>query len=230
MLVSCFEQVILKMGRAQRPRWSVLYWECKRRLQDLQDFRNLLASYFDSLSKVTSGARTRKVETSESEQVRNAINLRLQDAVVCCELVGETVTVFYSPPPALGGFQGRLNLLREVFNLREYHITPDRIFDSLDRAIGEYERRKRQLYRRMFSPFFWLKLALVKIIEIPFQILGAAGFDAAKMENSLAGKTVKAIVGFVAFAAALLTILQILGWLGPVTRFVHTIASFRQHP
>ena len=164
----------------------MLYWECERRLKDLQHFRELLAGYFASLAEANWPARTRDRETSESERLRNEINLRLTDALLCCELVGEPTNVFYSPPPAFGGgFQGRLNLLREVFNLQDYQIGPDRIFDSLDRSIGEYERRKRRLYRQMFNPFFWLKLALVKIIEIPFQILGAAGFDAAKMEKSL---------------------------------------------
>ena len=163
----------------------MLYWECKRRLKDLQHFRELLAGYFGSLAEANWPASIRDRETSESERLRREINLRLKDAIVCCELVGEPATVLYSPPPALGGFQGRLNLLREVFNLQDYHIGTDRIFDSLDRAIGEYERRKRRLHRQMFNPLFWLKLALVKIIEIPFQILGAAGFDAAKMEKSL---------------------------------------------
>ena len=128
--------------------------------------------------------------------------------------------VFYT----YGDYQSPLNLLREFFDLRDdYHVSPAKVTDGLDRAIGEYARRKHRLYWQMFNPLFWLRLLLVKIIGIPFQILGAAGFDAAKIEKTTAGRVVKAIVGFVTFAAALLEVLQLLGGLDPIIRFVHAM-------
>ncbi len=172
---------------------------------------------------VRSGS-SRTVQTDESHGIRDQINLRLRDALESCQQAGESMTVFYT----YGGYQSPLNLLREFFDLRNtYHISPSKVLDGLDRAIGEYQRRKNRLYWQMFNPFFWLYSLLVKVIGIPFRILGAAGFDEVKIERSRAGKVVKAIVGFVVtfilFMAALLTILQILGWLDPTIKFIHAV-------
>lgn len=146
----------------------------------------------------------------------------MRDALESCQKVGESMTVLYT----FRGYQSPLNLLRELFDLRnDYHISPAKALDGLDRAIGEYERRRHRLYWEMFNPLFWLRLLLVKIIGIPFQILGAAGFDAAKIEKTTAGRVVKAIAGFVTFAAGLLAVLQSLGWLDPVLQFVHIKSS-----
>ncbi len=75
----------------------------------------------------------------------------------------------------------------------------------------------------MFNPFFWLNWLLLKIIRIPFRILGAAGFNSDKSENSVGGRTVKAVSGFVVFVSALLAVLQVLGWLDPIRNFARTI-------
>jgi Na+/melibiose symporter-like transporter len=79
----------------------------------------------------------------------------------------------------------------------------------------------------MFNPLFWLRLALIKIIRIPFWFLGAAGFDAERIQKTTVGRVLKAIGGFVAFVAALLAVLQALGWLDPAKTFVHAIVKSR---
>ncbi len=86
---------------------------------------------------------------------------------------------------------------------------------------------KTQLYWKMFNPFFWFNWLFIKMIRALFRILGAAGFDSAKIENSPGGRTVKAVSGFVVFVAALLTALQILGWLEPIRRFAYTVIRLR---
>lgn len=117
------------------------------------------------------------MQTEESRTIRDQINLSMRDALESCQQIGESMTVVYTNR----GYQAPLNLLRELLDLRNaYHISPAKALDGLDRAIGEYERRKQRLYWQMFNPLFWLQLLLGKIIGIPFQILGAAGFDAAK--------------------------------------------------
>jgi hypothetical protein len=181
-------------------------------------FRGLVADYIQSLGLISSSRRT--VQTDTSQAIRDQINLSLRDALESCQIVGESMMVNYS----YQGYRVPLNLLRELFDLRnEWHISPAKALDGLDRAIGEYERRKQRLYWQMFNPLFWLQMLLVRIIGIPFQILGAAGFDAPKLEKSMAGRIVKAVEAFVFFAAALLTALQILGWLAPVDRFFRAL-------
>lgn len=49
-----------------------------------------------------------------------------------------------------------------------------------------------------------------KVLRVPFDILAAAGFDAARAERSFAGKLIKALIGFVVFLAALLQALYYL--------------------
>jgi hypothetical protein len=204
----------------------VLYWECKRRLRALEEFRSLVVRYFDTVAYVA-GHGDRIQQTEESRKVRRKINDLMQDVGFSCNLIGQPLTVQYVPSPLVGGFQGNLSLLSNLFELREYHIPNSKVIDGLERVIGTYRRKTNYLYWQMFNPLFWLRVLLVKIVEVPFQILSAAGFDTAKFENSFMGKVVKAVVGFVAFAAALLTVLQILGLLDAAKKFVHTIWSIR---
>ncbi len=197
----------------------MLYWECKRRLKNLRDFRSLVDDYIDSLGIRPGSGRT--VQTEESHTIRTQINLNMSEVLESCDLIGEITTVGYS----YRGYSTPLNLIRELFDLRNaYHISPEKVTDVLDRAIGKYEQRKRYLYGQMFNPLLWLRLLLVKIIEIPFWILGAAGFDAARIEKTTIGRMFKAVAGFVTFVAALLTVLHLLGWLDPAIRFVHSLS------
>ena len=49
------------------------------------------------------------------------------------------------------------------------------------------------------------------VIGFPFRILGATGFNAKALEQTVAGRIVKAMVGFVIFLAALLQVPSLLG-------------------
>jgi hypothetical protein len=194
----------------------VLYWECKRRLNELEEFRGLVDQYFNNLSY---GRGRRTYQNEESFDARQKINLTLQRIGDSCSRVGQPMVVNYSDPRT--GYQTRMNLLLEIFDLRNYQIPNSRIIDCLDRTIGTYQRRTRWLYWQMFNPFFWIYWLLEKVMDIPFKILEAAGFDYARMESSILGKTAKAIAGFAAFLAAVLTILQLVGWLDPVLKWSH---------
>jgi len=140
------------------------------------------------------------------------------------------MTVAYSPSPLIGGFSGNVNLLANIFDLRQFHIPPSKLIDGLDRAIGDYEREEQRLYRRIFNPFFWIGWLFLKILRLPFQILGAAGFDSQKMENSIGGRTIKAISGFVIFVSTILAgieALHSLGWFDSFKKLVHS--GFRHY-
>ncbi len=201
----------------------MLYWERKRRLVNLQKFRDLVDGYFQTpLSKSPIA-----LDLIAVSGARNQINLLSREAFDSCVLINEPVIVYYSSRIP-GDYQGPLNLLQELFDLRDYQISPQKVTDALDRAIGEYGRRKKRLYQQMFNPFFWIKFILLKIVEVPFQVLGAMGFDSARIEKTAGGKFIKVIVliaasvgGFVAFVAALMTILQFIGWLDPALKLIH---------
>ena len=79
------------------------------------------------------------------------------------------------------------------------------------------------MWWKLFNPFYWLGWVLTWIAEVPFRILGSAGFDAAKIEGSLWGKIVKATIQFIAVLAAALTVLDKLDLLDPVVTAVHDL-------
>src|SRR5260370_41709162 len=91
-----------------------------------------------------------------------------------------------------------------------------KVIDSLDRAIGDYTRLESKLRRNLLNPLYWLRLGFVNLIGLPFRVLGAAGFDSKALEQSVAGKVSKAILGFVTLVAAVLEILNLLAGCGKI--------------
>jgi hypothetical protein len=187
----------------------MLYWECKRRLAELREFRQLVVTYFTN--RTFSQPRTVH-ENDAARKARGEINLQMGQLIRSCVLIGHSLTVFYSPPPVRGGPSGTLNLVQNMFELHNFQIPSARLIDSLDRAIGDYERLQRKLYRSLFNPFYWLRLGFTNLLGVPFRILGAAGFNARAMEQSVGGKVAKAILGFVTLIAGVLEILNLLGF------------------
>lgn len=146
----------------------------------------------------------------------------IPETVRSCYRVGQSVSVSYADPNT--GYSGHINTIECLFTLDRFRIPLSTAIDYLDRTIGIYERELVKLRRASWNPFYWLKLAFLWLLGFPFKILGAAGFNASALEQSLGGKIVKAVVGFVAFVAALLQVLSLLGlptgW-KDLARFVH---------
>jgi len=187
----------------------MLYWECKRRLTEIREFRELAITYF---SHRTIPHFHTVHEDDTARKARGEINLRMNDAIRSCLRIGQTLTVFYSPPPIHGGFAGELNLMQNMFELHTFQIPAARLIDLLDRVIGDYQRLQIELRRNLFNPLYWLRLGFMNLLGVPFRILGAAGFDARAMEQTVGGKVAKAILGFVTLIAGVLTILSLLGF------------------
>jgi hypothetical protein len=134
----------------------------------------------------------------------------MSEAIESCRKIGHTLTVFYSPPPAMGGFAGNLNVIENLFQLARFRIPFSKALDLLDRAIGRYERLEKQLYRQMFNPFFWVWIGFTGLLRVPFKILKAAGYNSEAIEQSRGGRFVKVVEG-VAFVAGVLQALSLLG-------------------
>jgi len=197
----------------------MLYWECKRRLAELRTFRELVRTYFAGTGFDTRGRR----HASESViPLRSEINKMIPETVRSCYRVGQSVSLSYIDPSS--GVSGHINTIENIFSLDRFRIPVSKMIDYLDRTIGIYERELVKLQRASWNPFYWLKLGFLWALGFPFRILGAAGFNARALEESLGGKIVKAVVGFVVFLAALLQVLSLLGlptgW-KDLARFVH---------
>jgi hypothetical protein len=184
----------------------MLYWECKRRLHTLQAFRNLVVTYFQNTHFSNMG---RSIEQQEAAEARVQINLMAGDVLESCALIGHNMNMSYTPPPASGVSTGfTVNIVKALFQFDRLRIPSKVALDYLDRAIGDYERLKKKTFRQSFNPFYWLWLGLEILLSIPFRLLGAAGFNARKMEQSWGGKLVKLIE----VIAALLAVLNYLGF------------------
>ena len=96
------------------------------------------------------------------------------------------------------------------------------VVDELDRVIGVYETDRRNSIFRTFNPLWWIGNLAGWLVRLPFRAIGAAGFDADKAEASVPGRIAKVVLYTVTIAAALLTILDLLGWLNTVKRMVES--------
>lgn len=132
----------------------MLYWECRRRLKSLQEFLALVRIYFSHI--VYTRPTQRQHEYEEAREARKEIIARRGDVAHWCALIGHSMIVAYDPYP-LGGWTGKLHLLQDIFELRQFRIPNAKAIDALERVIGDYERLKRHLFWQMFNPLSWLK-------------------------------------------------------------------------
>jgi hypothetical protein len=184
----------------------MLYWECKRRLGELRQFREVVRSYFQNTAFDTMGRRHAVTDLSE---IRKKINIMIPEVVRSSYKIGHSLSITYSHPGY--GVTGRINVIENLFSLDRQQIPVSKAFDYIDRVIGEYDRQLATLKKQSWNPLYWLRLGFLAVIGFPFRILGAAGFNAQALEQTVAGRIVKAMVGFVIFLAALLQVLSLLG-------------------
>jgi len=153
-----------------------------------------------------------------SQKARHEINQLLTDVAGSLDLMGVSRFVVWTPPPIIGGYIQNVDLIGNIFGLTAFDIPSQAVFDCIDRAIGAYEKECRRLKHKSFNPFYWVGLLIVWVLRLPFKLLGAAGFNAAKAENSFGGKLAKVIIGLVTFTAAVVKIAD--DW-GMISRFLY---------
>ncbi len=130
---------------------AMLYWECKRRSDQLRQFRTLVIEYFNNTSRQMFHPPT---ENDKARQARVLINKLMAEIIRSFDLVGATRVMYYSPPPAVGGFAGPVDVFSMLFELWRFEIDLRIVLDLLDRAIGEYDQQAKRVFRQMFNPFF----------------------------------------------------------------------------
>jgi hypothetical protein len=205
----------------------MLYWECERRLDLLRQFRALVFDYFQNIEYPGwASAGTPPRMNDISQKARNQINYLLEDAERSFDILGISRVMVYTPPPRVGGYAQRVNLIANMFSLWQLQIGPEYVLDLTDKAIGTYERECQRLLRKSFNPFYWAALPIAWLLRLPFKLIGAVGFDATKAEQSRVGKLVKLVVAVAAFVVSIVTIAD--HW-GMVWGFVHKCAVALHH-
>ena len=193
---------------------NIPLWENVRRLEILGEFRNDVVRYFDNCEHHEGAWMIdRPIENTEAVQARQRINSTVDQAQRIIEAAGIPQTITWTPPPAVGGYVQKINMLSNLFEFTRFRIPSQNAVDLIERAIGVYQSDRMAAIRRTINPFWWLFRGLLWFARIPFVVLGAVGFDAARMEKSVLGKFFKAILTLLLATSALLTILNLLGWL-----------------
>lgn len=182
----------------------MLYWECNRRLAQLRRFRALTRDYFQNIQRagwMAGGAPPRMNDTAQ--EARHEMNGMMEDLVASFNLLGVPHIVAYQPVGP-GEYAQPLDVVGSVFALYQFQVDSQIVFDTTDRAIGAYENERKRLLRKCFNPFYWLELLALWLLRFPFKLLGAAGFDARKVEDSFLGKLLKLALGLATGLAAFL--------------------------
>ena len=189
------------------------YWGNQRRQTMLQQFRNLVVTYFNNSQPTHSLLGDARNENDVARQARAEINLMVDEISACVRAADITPTMTVTPPPAIGGYIQHVDLLMNMFLLDRHQIPPHQVDDFLLRAIGVYKSDGSPSLRRTINPLWWVKMLLIWIAHAPFSILSAAGFDADRAERSVLGKLVKGLLIVIPAVASLLAIADLLGWL-----------------
>lgn len=90
----------------------MLYWECKRRLGQLRQFREVVRSYFQNTAFDTMGRRHAVTDLSE---FRKKINIMIPEIVRSSYKIGYSLSVSYTHPGY--GVTGRINVIENLFSL-----------------------------------------------------------------------------------------------------------------
>ena len=203
---------------------QILVWENARRLNKLDEFRQLVIDYFSNID--ADWLSDRRAENQTAQVARGKIN-RIMAEVHSIILHSGTIPILtIDPPPAVGGYRTNVDLIQNIFILDKFYIGEgvhrecNDILDFVDRAIGKYESNHKLALIRTFNPFFYVGWFLDVISDLPFVIVGKFGFDQQKAKASAIGRLVKGVFYLIQVAAAVLAISDYFGFLGQIKRYV----------
>lgn len=167
------------------------------------DFRKAFVRYYE-IDYNRSPSPDEEQEKIILRKKLNTLNGEV-DRYVC--KAGVSASVYYSPPPAVGGLAGDIHFFSNLFNLHGFSISPQMVIDVLDRSAGNYLYLQKISRKKMLNPLFWIG----EIIRSPFHLLDFAGFDGDKIEISWFGKAYKLLSALLVLIATILTILNLSG-------------------
>ena len=185
-------------------------WENKRRAARLLEFRCFVQNYFNTLHDTSHGGNIL------AAQHRQSINLILAETRKIIAAADIATKARWSHGSFMVGFKvGTVDALEDIFNFPEEIAGKmvNHVFDVLDRAIGVYSADQRSAWWRTVNPFWWIGQALSYLSHMPFVLIGAAGFNATKVERSRVGRIGKVIMSTILALAAFLAVLHYLGLL-----------------
>lgn len=193
---------------------KITCWENKRRLAKLKKFHRHIIMYFTNSRSARIGDT--RIEEEAAKQTRYEINIMSSEIHKIILASAISPSLYYAPPPAVGGVRGNIDLINNLFMLDRFGIPYSHVIDTIERSIGVYETDRRSSILRTLNLFWWINLALQWFAYMPFGLIGAAGFDAARAENSIWGRLIKFFIMSISTIASILAIFNYMGWLDRV--------------
>jgi hypothetical protein len=197
---------------------NITCWENQRRLQFLESFRTDIVQYFSE--SIYNWKVEARIEEDGAKEAKVRINKKMQEVRAIVRASGVSPVITYTPPPVIGGYIQKVDLMQNVFNLHQFQIPDDELIGFLDRAIGVYESNRRPAFWRTINPFWWVWRLMTVLVSLPFSLLGVVGFDAEKAEASLVGRLIKFLLYMIIVSASFLSILHFLGLLAGFKKMI----------
>lgn len=186
---------------------KLLGWENLLYQNRLSRFRFLIKQYSENIEYYDDEV----IENDNAKDARQKINLNLANIQKILMSCGVRTTVQHIPPPAIGGYSVSMCLFSNIFGLYKYDIPLQEIFDRIDKALGIYKSDCFWSWLRIFNPLFYFTVVVEYLANIPFVLLGKAGFDQAAIKQSYIGKISELVFKIIVGTSALLSILKYFG-------------------
>ena len=160
---------------------EITCWENSRRLEKLVEFREQANLYLKSLTSDSFGL----YESKESKPIKTKINYLIQEVAGIVHAAEISTYVNHD--------RDQIEIISNIFMLRDLHISSEHVINFLERSIGVYQSDKRKSVLRTCNPFWWIGQLLDWLSHIPFRLIGSAGFNETRAEQSLVGRLFKVI-------------------------------------
>lgn len=151
-----------------------------------------------------------RIEEGDAKSARQRINFSLHQAHDVIGASGVNSIIVYSPAPIDGGPSQPLDLILNLFNIGEYQIAPDSVIGIIEQSLGVYRNDVSAAWRRTLNPFWWIGRFLLWFAAIPFAVIGKAGFDTNRAQQSIVGKLLFLVFYLIPIIASLLKIFDFL--------------------
>jgi len=94
----------------------ITIWDNKKRIELLNNLKELVIAYFENIEypEYSVGEYS---ENEKARKIRSEINMIMDKIHSVVILAGVSLTVYYAPPPAVGGIASNIELLHGIFNL-----------------------------------------------------------------------------------------------------------------
>jgi hypothetical protein len=184
------------------------------RTRTLVKFKKLTEMYFANLDEGAFGLEI--TESVIAKRTRSQLNLMLEKAKRAL-LAAETYpTAPNERRKAVYETSGEVDLLENIFSLKQQKVDPQTLVDLVERAIGMYRDDRLSASLRTLNPLYWLSILINYTARLPFFILGSLGLDRDRLEGAALGKFLKGFFRVAVFVALLAGLIHYLGFLDPL--------------